>query len=96
MKNDKELFLRCACSEPFHSVHFCYDFSSKDLEFFQISFQAFQGSIWKRIKRAGRVIFSGWVDAEPSWTCINTDRVRELRDFCNQCIAAKEKADEEV
>lgn len=89
MSKDHELNLRCACVDPFHFVHFCYSIGEKGLiDYFQIEFQIYQGRIWKRIRKAIEVIFSGWVKGEPDWSCIDRERIVELRDFCNQCLEA--------
>jgi hypothetical protein len=95
VRNNRELNLRCACVEPFHFVHFCYEPGEVgDLEFFQIEFQFYQGGIWKRLKKAVEIIFSGWVKGEPDWSCIDRERIVELRDFCNECLeATKDRAD---
>jgi hypothetical protein len=84
----KELRLKCACEEPFHFVHFCYSIDPEGVvDFFQIEFQTYEGSIWKRLKKAVEIIFSGWVKGEADWSCIDRKRIEELRDFCNKCLA---------
>ena len=92
MGEDKELQLRCACVDPFHFIHFSYDIDEDNLiDYFQIEFQVYEGSIWKRLRKAIEVIFSGWVKGEPDWSCIDRERIEELRNFCNKCLEATKR-----
>jgi hypothetical protein len=87
MRDVKELRLKCACVEPFHFVHFCYEIDPDGIvDFFQIEFQRYQGNIWKRIRDAVEMVCTGWVNGTPNWSCIDRKRIEELRDFCNQCL----------
>jgi len=96
MSKDHELNLRCACVEPFHFVHFCYDIDEDGVvNFFQMEFQFYQGNIWKRLRKAVEVVFSGWVKGEPDWSCIDRERIVELRDFCNKCLDASKEIEHE-
>ncbi len=87
MSDIPELRLKCACPEPFHFVHFCYDIDPEGVvNFFQIELQTYEGSLWKRLRKAVEIIFSGWVKGAPEWDCIDPERIVELRDFCNKCL----------
>ena len=90
MSEDKEMRLECACHDDFHFVGFW--FNSDESHDFEITFRTYEGPVWERIVKAMQLIFGGWVSSYPDWVCIDTDKIRQLRDFCNECLKVSGKA----
>lgn len=84
---DHELILKCSCGSPFDIVHLAFTRSSdqypSDLS---ISFRTFYGSPWTRIKKAVKLICSGWLSAYPDVAMMGDDNIRQLHDFCHECL----------
>lgn len=93
-KYDKELFLRCDCGEPFHSVFFGYNREG----FFHvkgellIQFHAYYGSFWQRVKAAVKLIFSGYQEKDPDYVFTGDECLYDLLEFCKACLESQKEA----
>lgn len=85
---DKELFLRCDCGEPFHSIFFGYDREGffHDKGELVIQFHAYYGSLWQRLKAAVRIILSGRVEKDPDYVFIGDECFQDIIEFCKDCL----------
>lgn len=90
---DKELFLRCDCGEPFHSVFFGYDKEGIYHEGgeLMIQFHAYYGSFWQRVKAAVKLIFSGRQEKDPDYVFIGGEYLQDLMEFCRACLEMAKK-----
>ena len=93
--HDIELILWCVCNDPHHIIHFGFDREQTSQHGapwppeLYVSFRTYYGGIWKRIRRAWRLLWSGWLDAYPDTEIVGLDEVEALRAFCDDCILSQ-------
>jgi hypothetical protein len=80
----KEKHIECGCHDPAHFLHLWFD---KEWQSFEVSFRVHHGSLWKRIIKAVEIIFDGWESSYSNWVNLGPESVRQVRDFCDECLA---------
>ncbi len=86
VKKTAELWLKCDCSEPFHFIYFRFYKQSGWPFVLEIGLRAFYGSFFQRLKRAVKIIFSGYEAVEPDVIYLGEKPISALRDFSCQCV----------
>ena len=93
---DERFRLDCACHDAFCFVLFEFfgwpvKHGEIEIPVLEIQFKYHPGSIWKRLKKAWEVIRHNEWHEIADWSLPGYDSIRNLRDFCDRCLAQEEK-----